>query len=252
MSDRSSSSPRSIHRPNRLWLSLFAVKVKDGAHFSSTCQIHPRTFALFLHFHSCTFTHFSQSPQSSIISKMAYTDVKVFRFLDIPAELRSKVYAVLLCSFGEPTTNLDDDYNPRLCAVSTSSINTAILRTCNQVHREAYDVMVKTNRFVQVKYTNGIDLYSTLVVHRIPVLLMCECDFQSFLLRLALTCTIDLVRLRHRLGPVTAYCITMFAQDLKLLGSGIPSIQSEYVQGDDEVSHSMPTVAYFNQRLFET
>ncbi|KAH4397872.1 hypothetical protein HBI70_042960 [Parastagonospora nodorum] len=37
------------------------------------------------------------------IIKMAGANEKPFRFMDFPEELRNKVYAILLCSFAEPT-----------------------------------------------------------------------------------------------------------------------------------------------------
>jgi hypothetical protein len=38
------------------------------------------------------------------------------------------------------------------------SIDTAILRTSTEVHREAYDVMIKSNEFVLVKTTHGLPI----------------------------------------------------------------------------------------------
>lgn len=89
-----------------------------------------------------------------------------FRFMDLPGELRNKVYALLLCSFGstpkparERSDAFLDDRSGLLHVVDLPHTNNpTILRTNSQIHREAYDVMIKTNRFIRVRLTQALPL----------------------------------------------------------------------------------------------
>lgn len=93
-------------------------------------------------------------------SRTAETAKGPFRFLDLPRELRDKVYQNLLCSFAPPR---DAATNRQSCPQYTSTVHPAILRCNKQIHREAYDIMVKTNRFIHVKLHGDI--------HNVQVLL---------------------------------------------------------------------------------
>jgi hypothetical protein len=79
-----------------------------------------------------------------------------FRFLDLPGEIRNKIYFSLLCSFDPPPTAPVG--NPLEYATLRHSIDTTILRVNKQVHREAYDVMVKGNQFVNIRASRGVPL----------------------------------------------------------------------------------------------
>jgi hypothetical protein len=160
---------------------------------------------------------------------MADTDVKAFPFLSLPAELRNNVYELPLCSFGEPAASLDDDLNYRLRIISTSSIDTTILRTSSQVHQEAYDCMIKKNRLVQVIYTKGLDLFPIVRTKRVPLVRMRGRDFQGFSMRVTLTST------RNLGTPQDAFYNYMFAQDLKLVCLSISHLQYVQVRTGQEV-----------------
>lgn len=95
-----------------------------------------------------------------------------FRFLDLPREIRDKIYRILLCSFASPP---EDVYLSHMIERLYNfveiglSVETSILRTCKDVYYEAYDVMIKTNRFVHVKSTGGIPLVYMVNCREIPV-----------------------------------------------------------------------------------
>lgn len=74
----------------------------------------------------------------------------------LPIEVCNKIYAYLLAEFHSieikvhlTEATLEDE--PEKLQHVTHSIDTAILRASRDVHREAYDLMVKDNRFVHLK-----------------------------------------------------------------------------------------------------
>lgn len=75
-----------------------------------------------------------------------------FRFLDLPREIRNKIYRAALCGFEPPPTTFmpppdadtSVDFMSRV-TVAEHTIDTSILLASKQIHREAYDAMVKTN-----------------------------------------------------------------------------------------------------------
>ena len=100
---------------------------------------------------------------------MADTDTQAFRLLDLPGEIRNKIYQAILCSFDPaPLRPSCRRKQTHLCTV-THSVEATILRTCRQVHREAYDVMVKTNQFVKIT-TNMLSMSELLLQSQIPIL----------------------------------------------------------------------------------
>ncbi|RMZ72791.1 tetratricopeptide-like helical [Pyrenophora seminiperda CCB06] len=108
------------------------------------------------------------------------TPTQHFRFRDLPAELRNKIYRVMLCEF----TTADE---PIQCSLSFLALTpppgistfdvprhavTAILRTSKQTYQEAYDVMVRTNRFVRITVDEGIPICETFAGQGVPILCM--------------------------------------------------------------------------------
>lgn len=107
---------------------------------------------------------------------------EIFRFMDLPVELRDKIYQELLCSFtfeeeptGRPPSALDRIMNMNQGMLNineaTNTADTSILLTCRAIHREAYDVMVKSNQLIRIQ---GHDFnWSELLPHtKLPVITM--------------------------------------------------------------------------------
>lgn len=125
--------------------------------------------------------------------------VASFRFLELPGEIRNRIYHELLCAFDSPQDDLEGldrqlatkgyPEAPTDITPAMHSINTAILHTSKQVHREAYDVMVKTNQFFHVK-TYGIPLADLLLFSRLPIVTMDRAhahQFEGYVLSIKIT-----------------------------------------------------------------
>jgi hypothetical protein len=95
---------------------------------------------------------------------MASAAAQPFRFMDLPRELRDKIYRNLLCSFISP---LDSDSG---LAIMNHSLNIDILCTSSKVYEEAHDVMIKTNQFVHVRSGGGLPISGLFTGHSIPSL----------------------------------------------------------------------------------
>jgi hypothetical protein len=70
-------------------------------------------------------------------------------------KIRNNVYRILLCDFAPSATDfviLNEEFLEDVLQLPRVKhrIETSILRTSKEIYREAYDVMVKTNRFVKV------------------------------------------------------------------------------------------------------
>jgi hypothetical protein len=79
-------------------------------------------------------------------------------FRSLPIEIRNNIYRELLCAFTSTevlkNTTLVGAFTPTSFTPPSSTprylheIDTAILRTSSTIYKEAYDTLVKTNRFV--------------------------------------------------------------------------------------------------------
>ena len=106
---------------------------------------------------------------------MAPNPTQPFRFLDLPGELRDKVYTLLLCSFEDA---LDEhEIYPRFFSNGKGSghlskvLHTndpAILRASSLVYREAYHIMMKTNRFIRISLPVGLHLNRIILLRYVP------------------------------------------------------------------------------------
>ena len=97
-----------------------------------------------------------------------------FPFRSLPREIRNKIYRELLCSFEPPltTANITSAFETSF-ASCRHAIDTTILQTNTTTYGEAYDVLVKTNRFVRITSTRGIPLRSLMRSLMVPVV-ACE------------------------------------------------------------------------------
>lgn len=103
---------------------------------------------------------------------MLPTAVAPFRFRDLPSEIRNKIYHNLLCDIPLPPTTVkfEPSFVDFECAPPV--IETAILRTSIEIYREAYDVMIKTNRFVKITSVQGLPM--KVLINGLQVSVLCE------------------------------------------------------------------------------
>ncbi|KAF2118296.1 hypothetical protein BDV96DRAFT_629850 [Lophiotrema nucula] len=80
---------------------------------------------------------------------MGASHSKPFPFLRLPHEIRDQVYTNLLCSFDALPQDVPDS-NEKPLDRSRREVDVSILRTNKQIYHEAYEVMVKKNRFIHV------------------------------------------------------------------------------------------------------
>jgi hypothetical protein len=85
-------------------------------------------------------------------------------------QLRNKVYALLLHPVEYEIDNVGEEPFGFRRKPNASFANSAILRTSSQVHREAYDMMVKDNQLVLVRSTGNIPLRLILKGHSTPII----------------------------------------------------------------------------------
>jgi hypothetical protein len=119
----------------------------------------------------------------------------VFRFMDLPTEIRDKIYQELLCNFeceAEPSEQPDSvlarllRHNEPLNGICQAAhdVDISILLVSRQIHTEAYDVMVKTNQFIRIRGVN-FNFSELLVQRQLPVVTMDRehaAQFQGYML----------------------------------------------------------------------
>lgn len=97
---------------------------------------------------------------SDSISRTEEADLPSFRFLDLPLELRQRVYQELLCNFtaAPPLLHVNDVVETKPCGYYARNVHPSILRANKQIHLESYSLMIKTNRFIHIKFFGGLPL----------------------------------------------------------------------------------------------
>lgn len=80
-----------------------------------------------------------------------------FRFCDLPREIRDKIYEELFCKFKPRATSVTVE-NLFDFEYAHNGQPTAILRTCKAIHKVAFEILVKRNRFVKIDSGRGVPL----------------------------------------------------------------------------------------------
>jgi hypothetical protein len=103
----------------------------------------------------------------------------IFRFLDLPGEIRNKIYHLLLCDI--PEQPVSPESFPTDFTYLTHSFAPQILRTCRTIYEEAKHEMLKTNLYVRVSSSiDNTEVARILVAERIPLLLMSQKQIDNF------------------------------------------------------------------------
>lgn len=76
-----------------------------------------------------------------------------FRFLDLPGEIRNKIYAILL-TVPEPVPQSQQDDDPPL----KLSLETQILRVCRIINSESKHVLRSANLFVKLTFKTPVEV----------------------------------------------------------------------------------------------
>ncbi|EAT90819.1 hypothetical protein HBI56_216340 [Parastagonospora nodorum] len=104
-----------------------------------------------------------------------------FRFRDLPREIRDKIYRELLCNFKpRPEEGFMSAEETFEYTQANNGNEAAILRTNKDVYREAYDVMVKTNRFVRLTSARGLPIILLLQSIRVPIVTSDKAKVEQF------------------------------------------------------------------------
>jgi hypothetical protein len=107
-----------------------------------------------------------------------------FRFLDLPGEIRDKIYAIILCSVEarKPTSTEAYESNPSGATEEfhetpselthlRHNIEPQILRTCRSIYSEANYVMRRTNLFIKIiVHIPFEEISQLLILKMIPIL----------------------------------------------------------------------------------
>jgi hypothetical protein len=105
---------------------------------------------------------------------------RIFRLMDLPAELRNNVYALLLCAFEKPLTAFSPTSTLPGPTSSSHTVDARIIRTNSQIHRDAYDVMVKRNCLVRFEYTGNFIYPVVLMNNYLPIVTAKKASISRF------------------------------------------------------------------------
>jgi hypothetical protein len=160
---------------------------------------------------------------------MATTDDQPFRFMDLPGELRNKVYQLLLCSHDAPDMRGVRSLYGDLLMVK-GPFYTAILGTSSIVHCEAYDVFLKTTKPVLLQSKGNLPVETTLASSDVAVFPTNEknvAQFRGYVLEISLS-TIVVPKPRgsgfiRSLAPIS---VMVSAMDMAALCQGIMNAEN--------------------------
>lgn len=172
-----------------------------------------------------------------------------FRFLDLPGEIRDKIYAIILCSVeARPLTSTEAyESNPSAAAEEfheapselthlQHSIEPQILRTCRSIYSEANYVMRRTNLFIKVIVHIPFEEISQLLIFkRIPILKIERNKikkFKGFVMSHEITAPM----------PYKGVAFLILHRDLDVFCKGLADYKHLIIRHDDLVSHIVTLV----------
>lgn len=185
---------------------------------------------------------------------------KPFRFLDLPRELRDEIYKLHLCSIEPPVPESIPLPHPLIAPRGHTpgkiheiprvkhSIDVTILRTCKQIHREAYDIMVKTNKFIHISST-GLCLDHLLASYQVPFVTMDRIvieRFKGYVMKLSMTSE-DAIYNPGRANIPDAYLPNY---DIMLLERDWPLFCKMLARGGDALIESFSSMANMDLTLY--
>ncbi|KAN0113282.1 hypothetical protein V8E51_006233 [Hyaloscypha variabilis] len=103
--------------------------------------------------------------------------IKHFRFLDLPGEIRNRIYIILLCTFDLPEKL---PHIPRGLQHLQPRIEPQILGTCRKIYTEANYLKLRTNLYIQVILKVSFRELSPLIAGRLHVLPLKEKAARKF------------------------------------------------------------------------
>lgn len=175
-----------------------------------------------------------------------------FRFRDLPSEIRNKVYGELLCSFGPRPTTADLGNMFKL-ASARHTIDTAILRTNKTTYLEAYDVMIKKNRFVKITSIQGLKLQLLLCGLQVPVVTSNKRivdSFRGYVLEINLRCGKPLFATDDSLGVMGPCNLMVLHRDMDVFCEALADGDAHSPGYREDLQISMTVAPILNEPQF--
>jgi hypothetical protein len=97
---------------------------------------------------------------------------QVFRFMDLPPEIRDRIYHIILCTWPPPKSTYDEERQlavvPEELAYIHHKVDTGILLVNRQIYRDAVDILTKGNLFVRVVF-RGVYVPWVMMAKQVPI-----------------------------------------------------------------------------------
>jgi hypothetical protein len=174
---------------------------------------------------------------------------KAFRFLDLPGEIRDKIYAIILCSVEarKPTSTEAYESNPSGATEEfhetpsklthlRHNIEPQILRTSRSIYSEANYVMRRTNLFIKIiVHIPFEEISQLLILKKIPILKIDRNKikkFKCFVMSHEITSPV----------PQKGVAFLILYRDLDVFCKGLTDYKYLITRDDDIVSHIVTLV----------